>query len=62
MKYGKKHGDLKLARWLQYCLSTGWSKDDLDALERIWRTFRNENGALRPSYALSSSPPTTEKT
>lgn len=48
MKYGQKHGDRMLARWLQACLSFGWTKDDLDELERIWRTYRDENGKLRP--------------
>lgn len=26
----------KCAQWLAYCLSIGWSKADLDALEAIW--------------------------
>ena len=42
--------DLKKAKlcseWLGYCLSIGWNKTDLDALQRIfeemegWKTFK----------------------
>lgn len=34
------------AEWLRFCLSIGWAKSDLDALERVfwqcdgWKTFR----------------------
>jgi len=35
------------ARWLSYCLSIGWRKDQLDALEALWWKYHDENGVLR---------------
>lgn len=33
--------ELKLcAEWLTYCLSIGWQKADLDALEEAWWKYR----------------------
>lgn len=46
----KKRGDKLCADWLAACLRIGWSRDDLDALEKIWHEFRDEHGnLLRPS-------------
>lgn len=30
------------AEWLAYCLSIGWSRDDLDGLEELWWKFHSE--------------------
>jgi hypothetical protein len=35
------------AKWLSFCLSIGWSKSDLDALEALWWKYRDDNGVLR---------------
>lgn len=35
------------AEWLAYCLSIGWRREDLDALERIWWSVRNPDGSLK---------------
>ena len=34
------------ARWLAYCLSIGWSKDDLDHLEKRWWKYHDDHGRL----------------
>jgi hypothetical protein len=35
------------AEWLSYCLSIGWSRDDLDGLEEIFWRFKDRNGRLK---------------
>jgi hypothetical protein len=34
------------ARWLTYCLSIGWTHDDLDALDAIWWEWHDDHGRL----------------
>jgi hypothetical protein len=34
------------ARWLKYCLSIGWTKSDLDALEHLWWECHDDHGRL----------------
>lgn len=34
------------AKWLSYCLSIGWSEDELDALERLWWKYHDDFGNL----------------
>lgn len=34
------------AVWLNYCLSIGYTKEQLDALEKIWWEHHDENGNL----------------
>ena len=34
------------AEWLSYCLSIGWSKADLDALEHMWWEYHDDHGCL----------------
>jgi hypothetical protein len=29
----------KCAEWLAFCLSIGWKKEQLDALEKVWWDF-----------------------
>ena len=36
----------KCADWLSYCLSIGWRKSDLDALQALWWKYHDENGEL----------------
>lgn len=38
---------LKCAQWLQYCVSIGWPKSDLDALEMMWWQYHDDNGNLK---------------
>lgn len=35
------------AEWLAYCLKIGWSKSDLDRLEELWWSVRDDDGKLR---------------
>lgn len=35
------------AQWLAYCLSIGWSKSDLDALEELWWKYHDYQGRLK---------------
>jgi hypothetical protein len=37
---------LTCARWLSYCLSIGWSKDDIPRLEEIWWQWHDDYGRL----------------
>jgi hypothetical protein len=37
----------KCAEWLVYCLSIGWRKEDLDALEKLWWKYHDLDGNLR---------------
>lgn len=39
-------GIKKCSQWLSYCLSIGFKKEDLDALEKLWWKHRDENGNL----------------
>jgi len=34
------------ADWLHYCLTIGWKKDELDALENIWWEHHDRFGKL----------------
>ena len=36
----------KCAVWLIFCLSIGWKKEQLDALEKLWWEFHDENGNM----------------
>lgn len=36
----------KCAEWLSYCLSIGYTKEQLDRLEEIWWMFHDERGNL----------------
>lgn len=40
----KNYAIMKCADWLLYCLSIGWRKDQLSALEEIWWMYHDENG------------------
>lgn len=40
---------MKCAKWLAYCLEIGYTKSQLDELEKIWWTFKDRNGNLKPS-------------
>lgn len=42
-----KRGSKKCAEWLAYCLETGWKKDQLDELEKIYWKWRDKNGELK---------------
>lgn len=35
------------AEWLSYCLSIGWRKSDLDALESLWWQYHDDRGQWR---------------
>jgi hypothetical protein len=37
----------RCARWLTYCLSIGWPREDLDELEAIWWRYHDDEGKLR---------------
>jgi hypothetical protein len=39
----------KCAEWLVKCLELGWRKDQLNALEKTWWKFHDENGLLNLS-------------
>lgn len=34
------------ARWLAFCISIGWTKYQLDALEETWWKFHDDHGNL----------------
>jgi hypothetical protein len=34
------------AEWLGFCLKIGWRKEDLDALERLWWQYHDDQGRL----------------
>ena len=34
------------ANWLAYCLSIGWSKNDIDGLENLWWQYHDDQGNL----------------
>ncbi len=36
----------KCAEWLAFCLSIGWSRDQLDALEALWWKHHDRFGRL----------------
>ena len=39
-------GIKKCAEWLIFCLSVGYKKFQLDALEKLWLQYHNDNGEL----------------
>jgi len=41
-----KKGIKLCAEWLAYCLSIGWDKSKLDALEAAWWKHHDGNGNL----------------
>lgn len=43
----KTKGARKCAEWLSYCLSIGWSKNQLDELEKLWWKYHDENGNIK---------------
>lgn len=49
MRQRTKRALLACANWLAFCLSIGWSRADLDELERIWWQWHDENGNLLTS-------------
>ncbi len=36
----------KCAEWLSYCLSIGWRREQLDALEALWWQHHDRTGRL----------------
>jgi hypothetical protein len=40
-------GVKKCAEWLAFCLSIGYKKEELDALENVFWMFRDRNGNLK---------------
>lgn len=38
----------QMAAAMVYFLSIGWRKQDLDMLEELWWTVRDDNGAVHP--------------
>lgn len=39
---------MKRAEWLAYCLEIGFTKDQLPELEKVWDTYKDEYGNMRP--------------
>lgn len=37
----------KCAEWLAYCLEIGWSKEHLNALEKLWWEYHDKNGKVK---------------
>lgn len=37
---------LEMAKAMEYFLSIGWRKQDLDLLEEMWWTVRDDNGRV----------------
>jgi len=35
------------ARWLSFCLSIGWRRDQLDALEALWWQYHDAKGRAK---------------
>lgn len=42
-----KRGSKRCAEWLAYCLETGWKKEQLDELEKVYWKWRDKNGELK---------------
>ena len=42
-----KRGSKKCAEWLAYCLETGWKKEQLDELEKVYWKWRDKNTCPR---------------
>ncbi len=40
-------GIIKCGQWLTYCLSIGYTEDQLEALEKIFWKFKDGNGNLK---------------
>ncbi len=36
------------ADWLLFCLYIGWKKSDLDALQKLWLKYHDDDGRLKP--------------
>jgi len=43
----EQKGLMKLAIWLAFCLGTGWSKESLPGLEKIWWRFKDKHGNIK---------------
>lgn len=57
----RTHKALKAcADWLGYCLSIGWEKSQLDALEKIWWQHRDNKGNLIKSKPIREGKPDFE--
>lgn len=41
-----RHALRACAYWLSYCLSIGWKREDLDALEELWWRYHDDQGRL----------------
>jgi hypothetical protein len=52
----KQQAIKKRADWLAYCLSIGFTHDELPALEKVWDTYKDEYGNLRPSPSSTKEP------
>lgn len=33
-------------KWIQYCISIGWSLDDVNGLEKLWWKYHDDYGNL----------------
>lgn len=44
----KQRALMKRAEWLAYCLEIGFTKDQLPELEKVWDTYKDEYGNMRP--------------
>lgn len=44
----KQRALMKRAEWLAYCLEIGFTKDQLPDLEKVWDTYKDEYGNMRP--------------
>ena len=42
----RARGARRCAQWLTECLRIGWTRQDLDRLERLWWRYHDENGHL----------------
>ena len=41
----------KCAEWLAYCLSIGWRREQLDALEALWWQHHDRTGRLSAHFS-----------
>jgi hypothetical protein len=44
-----EQGLTKRAEWLVYCLEIGFTKEQIPELEKVWDTYKDEYGNLRPT-------------
>lgn len=42
----EKNKSLKCAKWLSKCVSFGWEKESIPALEKLWNDNHDEKGNL----------------